>query len=386
MLHNLVRFAAALAVICAVTGGFPTVPFVAAQDDGSTADEPVVDKPAAREFKQTFERWKDVLKELRDIKFKFAQVAEDTELDALRTQFDAALLRAKQLIPELRTKGVAAYAESPNEDRQLTRFLVKLAADDLTHDLYDEAAGITTALLENECEDKKVYDLAGIAAFATHEFDKADEYLTEAQALGVLSDRGRGMLAGVDDYKKFWKDEQEIREKEAAGDKLPRVKLQTTKGTIVVELFEHEAPGAVGNFVSLVESGFYDDITFHRVLANYMAQGGCPQGDGFGGPGYKIYCETDRPDYRRHFRGSLSMAKSPEKDTGGSQFFLTFLPTPQLNGKHTVFGRVVEGLDVLANIQRRDPDSDTALPDPDRIIKATVEFKRNHEYVPNKVQ
>ena len=143
-------------------------------------------------------------------------------------------------------------------------------------------------------------------------------------------------------------------------------------------------PGTVGNFISLVERAFYDDLTFHRVLPGFMAQGGCPVGDGSGDPGYKIYCELDKDNYRKHFRGSLSMAHAG-RDTGGSQFFLTFLPTPFLNGKHTVFGRVIEGLDVLAKIQRRDPSSTEPLPEPDRIIKAVVVRKRDHEYAPKKV-
>jgi cyclophilin family peptidyl-prolyl cis-trans isomerase len=113
-----------------------------------------------------------------------------------------------------------------------------------------------------------------------------------------------------------------------------------------------------------------------------MAQGGDPQGNGTGGPGYSIACECYRPDYRRHFRGSLSMAHAG-RDTGGSQFFLTFVPTDMLNGKHTVFGRIVEGIDVLAKLQRIDPEHPKGEK-PDTIEKATVVRKRKHDYVPNK--
>ncbi|MDA0657332.1 MAG: peptidylprolyl isomerase [Planctomycetota bacterium] len=166
---------------------------------------------------------------------------------------------------------------------------------------------------------------------------------------------------------------------------MPQVRLTTSKGEIVIELFENEAPETVGNFVSLVEKGYYDGLTFHRVLEHFMAQGGCPKGDGSGGPGYNIYCECHKPEYRRHFRGSLSMAKTQQRDSGGSQFFLTFLPTPQLNGVHTVFGRVIDGFPVLAKIQRRDPQKQPA-PNPDKILKAEVVRKRDHSYVPTKTQ
>ncbi|MCE9525066.1 MAG: peptidylprolyl isomerase, partial [Planctomycetales bacterium] len=114
-----------------------------------------------------------------------------------------------------------------------------------------------------------------------------------------------------------------------------------------------------------------------------------PQGDGSGGPGYEIPCECYRDDHRLHFQGSLSMAHAG-KDTGGSQFFITFRRTPHLDGKHTAFGRVIEGLDILPKLQRRNPDlagpGAPPLPVPDKIISATVVRKRDHEYAPTKVE
>lgn len=224
-----------------------------------------------------------------------------------------------------------------------------------------------------------------MAAFATNQFEEAQSHWKQAVQSGALSEKHQQYVAAVPRYIKLWQDEESRRSKEAQEDNLPRIKLTTNKGAIVLELFENEAPETVGNFVSLVEKGFYNGLTFHRVLANFMAQGGCPKGDGMGDPGYKIYCECVRPEHRNHFRGSLSMAKAKARDTGGSQFFLTFLPTPQLDGKHTVFGRVVEGLPVLAEIQRRNPE-DPDLPQPDQILKAEVLRKRDHPYVPTKVQ
>jgi cyclophilin family peptidyl-prolyl cis-trans isomerase len=107
-------------------------------------------------------------------------------------------------------------------------------------------------------------------------------------------------------------------------------------------------------------------------------------GDGSGGPGYEIYCECHQENARQHFRGTLSMAHIG-RDTGGSQFFLTFKPTTHLNGRHTAFGRVIEGQDVLAKLQRRDPTRANP-PQPDKIVKATVVRKRDHKYEPTKVK
>ncbi len=141
----------------------------------------------------------------------------------------------------------------------------------------------------------------------------------------------------------------------------PTATIATDKGTIVLELFSGEAPGTVSNFTKLARSGFYDGLTFHRVIPNFVIQGGCPQGDGTGGPGYTIKCETEGNPHR-HVRGSLSMAHAG-KDTGGSQFFICHSPQPHLDGKHTVFGQVVEGLDVVDAVRAGDHMQQVAISD-----------------------
>jgi cyclophilin family peptidyl-prolyl cis-trans isomerase len=346
---------------------------------------PVAAGPAADKWDATFGEWKDMIAKLRELRTKYSS-AEEAELAALKTEYNNLLAEGRGLMEQLRADGLAAYQEAPGTDRELTRFLVHMAADDIEHDKYEKASALTTALIDNGCDEQKIYNAAGIAAFALHDFEKAKEYLEEAKSAGTLEGNGEKFLPAVDAYVEFWKKEQELREAEAQADDLPRVKLTTNKGELVIELFENEAPQTVGNFVSLVQKGFYDGLTFHRVLPGFMAQGGCPKGDGKGGPGYNIYCECDRDDARMHFRGTLSMAHAG-RNTGGSQFFLTFVPTPWLNKQHTAFGRVVEGLDVLKQLQRRDPDGSGPLPEPDKIVKAEVLRTRpDHQYVPTKVE
>ncbi len=131
-----------------------------------------------------------------------------------------------------------------------------------------------------------------------------------------------------------------------------KVEISTDKGPMVLELFPQEAPGTVANFAKLAREGFYNGLTFHRVIPNFVIQGGCPRGDGTGGPGYTIKCETDNNPHR-HVRGSLSMAHAG-KDTGGSQFFVCHSPQSHLDGKHTVFGQLIEGFDVLDAIKPGD--------------------------------
>jgi cyclophilin family peptidyl-prolyl cis-trans isomerase len=128
----------------------------------------------------------------------------------------------------------------------------------------------------------------------------------------------------------------------------PTATMETNKGSFKIELFEDKAPETAGNFLKLAESGFYDGVVFHRVIEGFMIQGGDPDGTGRGGPGYTIKDEF-HPDLRHDAKGVLSMANAGP-DTGGSQFFITLAATPWLDGKHAVFGRVVEGIDVVEAI------------------------------------
>jgi cyclophilin family peptidyl-prolyl cis-trans isomerase len=159
---------------------------------------------------------------------------------------------------------------------------------------------------------------------------------------------------------------------------LPQVLFTTSQGDVLLELYEDEAPNTVANFISLVEQGFYNGLTFHRVIDGFVAQGGCPKGTGTGGPGYRIACECYRSGFRRHERGVLSMAHAG-RDTGGSQFFITLAATPHLDGKHTVFGRVVQGMENVDKLTRTEGGRGGQ---PDKIVTATVKSKRNHEYKP----
>jgi cyclophilin family peptidyl-prolyl cis-trans isomerase len=148
-----------------------------------------------------------------------------------------------------------------------------------------------------------------------------------------------------------------------------KARMETDKGTMVIELFADKTPMTVNNFVFLSREGFYDGIIFHRVIDNFMVQGGDPTGTGRGGPGYKFGDEFNS-SLKHDKQGILSMANAGP-GTNGSQFFITHGPTPHLNGKHTVFGQVVEGLEVLMSIPARDPGNVNAPAV--KIIRVTIE-------------
>jgi peptidyl-prolyl cis-trans isomerase B (cyclophilin B) len=155
----------------------------------------------------------------------------------------------------------------------------------------------------------------------------------------------------------------------AEAEPLPQVTLETSKGKIVLELAEDDAPNTVANFVSLVEKKFYDGLKFHRVEPGFVIQGGDPKGNGSGGPGYTIPAEFSKK--LKHTRGVLSMARTADPNSAGSQFFIMLGAAPSLDGQYAAFGKVISGMDVV-----------DAIKVGDTITKATVDKKRNHPYQP----
>ncbi len=149
-----------------------------------------------------------------------------------------------------------------------------------------------------------------------------------------------------------------------------RAVMQTSKGPITIRLLPDAAPMHVTSFAYLAKLGFYDGLSFHRVITGFMAQGGCPLGSGTGGPGYQFEGEFD-PKVRHDRPGLLSMANAGP-GTDGSQFFLTFVPTPWLDGKHTIFGEVVEGMDTLKKLEAAGSPSGKTQ-EPLRIEKVEIQ-------------
>ncbi|MCL4154140.1 UNVERIFIED_CONTAM: hypothetical protein GTU68_010053 [Idotea baltica] len=177
-----------------------------------------------------------------------------------------------------------------------------------------------------------------------------------------------------------WEKEHELREQDATAN-LPRVKLETSDGDVVIELFEDQTPETVANFISLVEDGFYDGLEFFQVIPSMYARAGCSENDGTTIPGYRIRSEFENP--RGHFAGTVAMHNDGE-NTAGSQFMIMHRPDPNLTDKIVAFGRVIEGMDVVYGFRAvnriRTKGGDAAT-----ITKATVIRKRDHEYEPIKL-
>jgi cyclophilin family peptidyl-prolyl cis-trans isomerase len=375
-------------------------------------------------FQKRFAEYHAAIREIEKLQIEF-QSADSATREKLNATMAGQVAHAQSLMNDLVDAAMTVYRLAPNADPQVTDLLLAVAryytvgqqvgrgqpnqngnSNDVYFpidggDQYERALPIAQLLIGGS-QDKEIIAWGFLAAYMTGDFELASQYLDQLQKSGGIpavmeavskSDKNNtqaGLQQNVEhlltssvenfeQYREFWVQESALREAEAKADDLPRVKLTTTKGEIVVELFENQAPGTVANFLTLVKDGFYNGSPFHRVLPGFMVQGGAKTDDGAGGPGYTIRCECTRPDYRRHFRGTLSMAHAGP-DTGNSQFFLTTVPTAHLNGRHTAFGRVIEGMEVLGDLQRRSPQHESNPPKADRIIKAEVIRDRGHEY------
>ena len=337
--------------------------------------------PAAAEFQAKLAEWRKLLGRLKELQLEY-KVAKPDERTKIEEQYNQLLAEGEKMAPEVIKAAEGAYAADPKGDAEVANFLIAVAYNDLRTDKYEEALRLGKLLTETKAPNPQTAQWAGIAAFALNDYDTAEALLKQAKDKKAIDQEGESFLSLIPEYREMWAKEQAAREKEAQTDDLPRVVLKTTKGDITIELFGNEAPNTVANFVALVDKKFYDGLPFHRVLHGFMAQGGDPKGNGSGGPGYTIPCECYSENHRNHFRGTLSMAHAG-KDTGGSQFFLTFRPTAHLNGKHTVFGRVIEGFDVITKLKQRDPEQQGVdAVEPDKILEAKVLRKRDHEYKP----
>lgn len=335
--------------------------------------------PKRAKYDQVNGEWMSIVGGLRELQIEY-ESAEPGRKKQIESEYEKLVEKGEAMEGPLVEAAIGAYEEDPARDTQLGDFLMGICAFQTSSDDYENAFRLAQVLIKGGLPDPTIYPTAAQSAFGVGEFDAAEEYFRIAGEDGSLSDKGKGLASTLPYYKEVWPKEQKIRAAEAKADDLPRVRLVTEHGDIEIELFENEAPNTVANFISLIEDGFYTDGKFHRVLPMFMAQGGCPEGTGLGGPGYTIPCECVRPDHRLHFRGSLSMAKTEHPDTGGSQFFLCFAPAGQLDGKHTVFGRVIKGLEVLGKIRKRNPEEEEEPGEADKIVKMEVIRKRDHPY------
>jgi cyclophilin family peptidyl-prolyl cis-trans isomerase len=367
------------------------------------------------ELEQAAARMREHVKTMRATFIRYQMSGSVAAGKPIRAEWIKLLEKGRLLHREMLEAGLRDYQRAPLNTSDEADFLFNYAARATNRDRFDHTLAAVKALAENGFNEPTFNLCAGLTFAAHNEFELARPYLQ-----GAMQDIDRSMaeiaksqemppdqkkkliedviqvlslLAELADTPKqvsFWEHEQAMLEADAAGPPLPRVLIKTTKGELEVELFEDQAPNTVANFITLCEQGFYDGLPFHRVLTHFMAQTGCPNGDGSGGPGYSIPGELEHPNRRNFFRGTLGMALSAnDPNSGGSQFFICFVPRSHLNGGYVAFGRVVRGMDVLSDIVHIDPDDKSPEKEtdpPDEILGTEVLRKRDHAYQPQKIQ
>ena len=321
------------------------------------------------------------------------QLMVKAEIDRLNTE-------NKLLTELLEPAAIAAFRDNPNGSAAAAATVMDLLASKLSprdrNSKYEPAAalklvetileikGNDLGMVSNEQPDPdaepliKVIYQGYLACYGMQDFERANEYLTRLENMPIgLKPEVRQMF---DSTKAAWEKELELRAQDATAN-LPRVKLETSEGDIVIELFEDQAPETVANFISLVEDGFYDGLEFFQVIPSLYARTGCSENDGTTIPGYRIRSEFENP--RSHFAGTVAMHNDGE-NTAGSQFMIMHRPDPNLVDKIVAFGRVIEGMDVVYGFKSvnriRTKGGDAAT-----ITKATVIRKRDHEYEPIKL-
>ena len=367
--------ALAVAVACVVAAAMgPAVGRQAEAKADQTAE-------AKAEFAEALGRMKKLMADLTVLQAQYQQPKADKS--ALEASFEAVKQEAQAAGERLEAAALGMLTVDP-KDEGAREIALAVMAGALESDNPVKALATATTIDAAGAGNSDMALMAATAALVTTRVDEAAAWLDKATAAGAEAEQVAQVRAALDRERPKIEAEIAVRKAEAEADDLPRVKFATSAGDIVIELFENEAPNTVANFVSLVGKGFYDGTPFHRVIGGFMAQGGDPTGTGTGGPGYSIACECEKPGARLHFRGTLSMAHAG-KDSGGSQFFLTFRPTDHLNGRHTVFGRVIAGDEVLSKLARTQDAEGQSVPGikPDTILKGEVVRKRDHAYTPD---
>lgn len=350
--------------------------------------------------------WAKTVADLREVQIRFHNGGPE-QAAALRRQFQQLRAQGRQEYDRALADAVALVAHEQGGSRVAGEFVLQAVIARVQQDWLEGIARGADLLLQLKVDFPGLHSAAGRGYVVEGQYEQARPFLLKAAELVEQAamekgkepeDRTDAMLLGMlAESRAQWQREQELRAADAAADDLPRVLLKTTRGDVVVELFEDQAPNTVANFITLVEQGFYDELTFYQVLDHLFALTGDPVGDGSGDAGYRIPDEHDRADARDVFRGSLVMAKLPNPaggttqtlpNTASSQFMITFLPLAAMSNEYTVFGRVIEGMPAVATMTRLNPhekaDEGPQYP-PDRILSAEVLRKRDHPYTVEKL-
>jgi cyclophilin family peptidyl-prolyl cis-trans isomerase len=347
-------------------------------------------------FKLAIEQFREQIKQMRfaEIRFHNAEASQERQL---RDEFYRIRETIAPMHLELLNAGLAEYTTDPANKQLLGKALFESLERNFKKDNYDGLLPLAKGLYETRYPNPELSRIYLLCCIAANEHDQARALITDLTTSNQQLAELDLIRIQLEKLKENWESELKARERDAQGEPLPQAKIMTTKGEIVIELFENDAPEAVASFISLAEQGFYNYLDFFLVVDRFAAQTGCPNEDGTGGPGFMLPNEDDKPTARNVFRGSLVLARLPNQpNSGGSQFFFAFMPMlASEQQKYTVFGRVLSGMNNLAALNRIDPtkkkeekeneESEEKKTTPDEIISVEILRKRDHKYEPTQL-
>ena len=346
------------------------------------------------EFDKTIEELRAVVKRLDRSAILYTFEDSETAYSELE-KWEGAASESKDIYSKLREQSLTLFLAIEKPDEELTNIVKSM-----TRELYQTGRmglcyTVSKKLYELDPQDARSRADFGRISLLTNDFDNAGLNISPANA-EKLPELEKALFSQLPFMKQIKADEMERQKRDAELDEpLPQVKFVIrNKGEFIMELFEDEAPETVGNFVSVVDAGFYDGMIYHKVIPQLLCETGVGTLLGQRSIGYSINNEYKRKDRRNHFRGSVAMAIESEDTSSGSMFYVTRVPTPGLNTTHTVFGRVVSGMDVVdslnATVEIDQEKEEEVLIEgaiPDIIESATVIRRRAHgKYEPKRVE
>lgn len=338
----------------------------------------------------------ELKKQMKNLRRKIVEHHTDlsADRDSKLQEWQKVSQAAREASQQFRKAAIDLYRSDPQRYSTVGDLLFGMLKEECEADRFEGMNEVGKVLVEQKYTNPDLDGIAGLAAFGEHDFEFSEQCLRRAIQTGVDTAVPPQVLQSIEQLKEDWKKELELRAAEARADDLPRVRISTTKGVIVLELFEDDAPETVANFLYLAKNGFYDGRPIFRVLKHFVAQTGCERGDGSGSAGYTVRGEMKSPRARKHFRGSVAVAlgsdpvtQATDYDSGSAQFFFDLLASPPMNGEYCVFGRVIEGMEVLGELTKIDLSSKDAKEEyagvnPDSMVRVEIVRQRNSSYIP----
>lgn len=357
---------------------------------------PTDEAPLAAAFRKASDDFRVAIADYTEAHVRIQHRLKETLPDGAREAWLERLQESNKALRRYREAAANLFASDPKQYSGVGALLREMLITDGKSDRLDHWTGPAKVLLDtNTLVDDEVLLYSGFAGLIEGDFELVQRAWTPLNSDQKLGPQESILLSKIEELKASWENELKRREEDKSKNN-PQIQILTTKGEIVVELFEDDAPESVANFVYLVEQGYYTRKPFFFVKEHLLAQTGCEKGDGKGNAGYGVKPEADSPTRRNHFRGSLGMPIGMNNDPAqgsmsfaGSQFYFSFVPLPLADERNAVFGRVISGIETLGLLKVVDLTDEEARKDsslrPDTVIRAEVLRKREHDYRPTPV-